>query len=109
VLGTDVFLHNAYGDVMRMHGYRGYHFQFRLVCRCTGIDNANSICADLGVGSRVFNKTYTSETKNEMALTVTQTEPVWIHLNEHGLNEWIPWSKIVAESQQIVANATMKE
>ena len=81
VLGTNVFL---YGDILekiKKLGYTGSHRQFRLVCKCRGIADANRKCKDIGFNRNVFEKGWYSETGNLEELSLCEKEDIWITID----------------------------
>ena len=88
MLGTDCFL---YGDMLnkaRELGLkRNYNSnQVRIICGCTSMADANRKCEALGLGSRVFESGYTTETGNEKELSLAMDGSVWVKLDSSYVN-----------------------
>lgn len=93
VLGTNIFLSgDKYRHVVELGGDRNNRNQFRIICKCRGLKNANEKCAALGLGKNVFSKSYTSETGNKKELKLCEESDVWICIKPSGIingSEWI--------------------
>ena len=60
-----------YGDSykkLKELGYKGYHNQFRIVCKAKSMAEANRIAEGYGLGSKVFQRDYTCETGNDLEI-----------------------------------------
>ena len=66
--GTNVSLSGNQLKKIRELGYKGYHSQFRIVCKAKSRAEANRIAESLCLGKKVFNPAYTSETGNKTEL-----------------------------------------
>lgn len=54
VLGTNVMVGIEVLNKMREKGYSGHRSQFRIICKCRGITDANRKCKNLGLHDRAF-------------------------------------------------------
>ena len=63
--GTNISLYGEYNKKIHELGFKGYHNQFRIVCKAYSMAEANRIVADLGICDKAFNKDFTSETRNK--------------------------------------------
>ena len=77
-LGTFTLLYGNWLDKLIKLGYKGTHRQFRIVCKCHSMAEANRICEGYGLGSKVFLSKYTSETGNDKELELLQNTNVII-------------------------------
>ena len=66
--GTNTFLYGDMFDKIEKLGYKGYHNQFRVVCKAKSMAEANRIAESYGLYKNVFTKAYTSETGNAIEL-----------------------------------------
>lgn len=62
---TNIMYHN---NKIRDYGYKGYHNQFRIVCKAISMAEANKIAKSLGLSDKSFNRGYTTETGNVIEL-----------------------------------------
>lgn len=81
VLGTDINIGGCMLDYIRSRGYTGHHNQFRIICKCTSIYDANKKCSVAGLGDGVFVQKYTSETGNVRELELAEQEDMVKYLN----------------------------
>ena len=72
VLGTEIFLYNKMVEAIKAFGYKGNHGQFRIVCKCKSMADANRKCAAAGLGDKVFRSGWCSETGNVNALAAVE-------------------------------------
>lgn len=80
VLGTDTFVSNKVFEKIKERGYTGTSHQFRIICKCRGIADANKKCSILGIGDKIFTRAYTSETGNTVELELCETEDIWFRI-----------------------------
>jgi len=66
--GTNIFLYGDMLDKIRQLGYKGYHNQFRVVCKAKSKSEANRIAEGYGLGKDVFRPGYTCETGNNIEI-----------------------------------------
>lgn len=52
--------------------------EFRLICKCRGVVDANRKCHELGFREKTFDRNRTSETGNKEELELCETEDIWI-------------------------------
>lgn len=95
VLGTDINIGGIMLDYIRERGYTGTHNQFRVICKCTSLYDANKKCAAAGLGSNVFVQRYTSETGNKMELELTEKEDIWIGTDKFHGDVWVSASELL--------------
>lgn len=89
---------SIYGDMnkkIRKLGYKGFHNQFRIVCKAKSMAEANRKAESYGLGKKVFQPNFTSETGNEIELTMTDKYGFIISLNGTSGNEYIDIKSIV--------------
>lgn len=55
-----------------------HHNQFRVICRCRGIADANRKCEAEGLGAKVFLPGWSSITGNKIELELCEAEDIWI-------------------------------
>ncbi|MDD5022019.1 MAG: hypothetical protein PHR82_07855 [Endomicrobiaceae bacterium] len=94
VLGTDVSIGGRMLDYIRERGYTGTHNQFRIICKCTSLYDANKKCSAAGLGDKVFVQRYTSETGNKIELELAEKEDIWIGTDKYHGNVWISASEL---------------
>lgn len=68
--------------------------EFRVICKCRGIDDANRKCHELGFREKTFIKNRTSETGNKTELELCETEDVWIVKNSGCKQKYISISQL---------------
>lgn len=81
VLGTNTFLYGDILDKMRERGYSGTHNQFRIICKCRGISDANKKCKEIGLHDRIFSSAFSMETGNKTELELCEKEDIWFSIN----------------------------
>ena len=86
VIGTEAFLPKNLADIMREYGYKGTHNQFRIICKCRGIKDANQKCIEAGFFNDIFYRGYTSETANEKELELCEQKEIWIAVDGVGIS-----------------------
>ncbi|MEY8001575.1 hypothetical protein AB8U03_15505 [Clostridium sp. Mt-5] len=79
--GTYINLHGLMLKKIRKLGYKGYHAQFRIVCKAKSRAEANRIGEKYGLGEKAFVPNYTSETANETAINMADKYGLTICLN----------------------------
>lgn len=94
VLGTDIFLDNNKAAVLRQHGYKGTHNQFRIICKCRGIDDANRKCKEIGLCDGVFRRDWASQTGDKAELALCEEYDIWIKVEFAG-NEYVRADEVV--------------
>jgi hypothetical protein len=62
-----IIIGNQYKKLIEL-GYKGYHNQFRVVCKAKSIEEANRIAESYNLGSKVFRRDYTCETGNALEI-----------------------------------------
>lgn len=93
VLGTIAYIPPAYKK--KVEEYTGRELtrnEFRVICKCKGINDANKKCAELGFRSTLFSRAYTSETGNETEVSLCEKEDVWVAPNISGKPQYVPIS-----------------
>lgn len=87
--GTNTNIYGAMNKKMHELGYKGFHNQFRIVCKAKSMAEANRKAESYGLGKKVFQPNYTSETGNEIELNLADKYDFIICLNGTGGNEYI--------------------
>ncbi|MCM1235673.1 MAG: hypothetical protein NC489_36725 [Ruminococcus flavefaciens] len=87
VLGTNTFLYGDLLDKMHDRGYSGVHNQFRIICKCKGIANANRKCKEIGLHNKIFTSNFTTETGNKIELELCEKEDVWFSINGTNISD----------------------
>ena len=81
VLGTNVIL---YGNILykaRELSADIHNSQYRIICGCKSRADANRQCAAAGLGDRVFQPDYTSETGNDKELNIAGQGGIFVKVN----------------------------
>lgn len=78
ILGTTVFLYGDMLSAVRSFGYADNKRQFRVICKCRGMKDANEKCIKAGLGSRIFIPGFTTETGNEEEAAMCEQEDIWV-------------------------------
>lgn len=73
--GTNIMIYGEENKKLRELGYKGFHNQFRIVCKAKSRAEANRMAEGYGLGKNVFHPDYTSETGNVIEIEMA---------NEHG-------------------------
>lgn len=94
VLGTNIMIGGEKLDTLRKMGYKGYHSQFRIICKCKSMAEANRKCEALGFYKKVFSKDYSCETGNKLELELCEIEDVWICLDGTIGNRYVKASEL---------------
>ena len=85
VLGVDCGLPTKYLKKMEeICGRKFYHNQFRIICKCKSMADANRKCAEAGLNDKMFVSNWCSETGNEIELQLCEKEDIWISKNGVG-------------------------
>lgn len=86
VIATNIFLGSDLGDKLKKLGYTGTHNQFRIICKCKSMADANRKLHALIGREQVFKSGWTSETGNKRELTLCETADVWIEYRDSNLD-----------------------
>ena len=87
ILGSCVIIYGKLLEALKLRGYNGTHNQFRVVCRCTGLKDANEKLLSVGIGARTpFRKDYTGETGNKTELEYANKSEIGIAVCVNGVN-----------------------
>lgn len=98
VLGTTTYLHGKQLDRMKELGYKGTHGQFRIICKCRGMADANKKCEALGMQDKVFRYGWYSETGNKKELELCETKDIWFSIDGTlNLGNYVPAEEIFCE------------
>lgn len=84
VLGTTLFVYHEMLTILRECGYQGENRQFRLICKCKSVADANRKCEAAGLGEKVFRPGWYSVTSNKVELNVCETTDIAIGFNQMG-------------------------
>ena len=66
--GTLTMIGGKEADKLKELGYKGTHYQFRIVCKAKSMAEANRKAEYYGLGKNVFQSNYTSETGNTLEI-----------------------------------------
>lgn len=94
VLGTNIMIGGDKLDKLKELGYKGCHSQFRIICKCKSMAEANRKCEGLGFYKNTFSKSYSCETGNKLELELCESEDVWICLDGTIGNRYIKAKEI---------------
>lgn len=84
ILGTTASIRGNMLKTLRALGADEHHSQFRIVCKCRGLADANRKCEKLGLGYHLFVRDYIAETLNKHEVTLCEKEDVWIRIGQNG-------------------------
>lgn len=98
VLGTNILLGGKQLNRMKELGYKGSHNQFRIICKCRGMADANRKCQALGAHENIFRRGWYSETGNKKELELCESKDVWISVDGPGCSEnYVPAEEVFCE------------
>lgn len=72
VLGTTASLNQDMLRAMEAFGFKSAHNQYRIICKCKSLAEANRKCAAIGLGQKVFRSDWCSETGNVTELEICE-------------------------------------
>lgn len=83
VLGETITLHGDLLDLLEDNGFHNFRNQTRIICKCTGVRDANEKCKALGwfLTGNLFNKSYTIETFDRTELNLCEKSDVWLQID----------------------------
>lgn len=84
VLGTTLFVYHEILTILRECGYQGESRQFRLICKCKSMADANRKCEAAGLGQKVFRPGWFNETGNKAELEFCESTDIAIRLDQTG-------------------------
>lgn len=79
--GTYTMIYGSMNKELRKLGYKGSHNQFRVVCKAKSMAEANRIAEGYGLGKKVFESAYTSETGNEKEIELADKYGFIVNIN----------------------------
>ncbi len=80
VLGTDAVIIGSKLNKLRELGVPEHKRQFRVICGCTGLADANRQCEAAGLSNRTFHRNFSTETRNSKELEVAGNGGLFISL-----------------------------
>jgi len=81
-LGTNVFINGRRLKALKEFGYKGFHNQFRIICLCKSVADANKKCEEAGFGYKVFRQGWYSTTGNKKEMEVCDKQGVAIRVDQ---------------------------
>jgi hypothetical protein len=85
VLGTEAFHFGGKRlEAMRAFGYVGTHGQFRIICKCKSMADANRKCAAAGLGEKIFRSDWCCETGNATELAICEQSDIAFCVDRSG-------------------------
>jgi hypothetical protein len=66
--GTLAIIGGGKANKLKELGYKGTHYQFRIVCKAKSMVEANRKAESFGLGTKVFRSNYTCETGNKLEI-----------------------------------------
>ncbi len=80
VLGTNAVIRGSKLNKLRELGVPKHERQFRVICGCTSLADANRQCEVAGLDNRTFQRNFSSETGNSKELEVAGNGGLFISL-----------------------------
>ena len=80
VLGTNTVIIGSKLKKLRELGAPKHERQFRVICGCTGLADANRQCEAAGLDNRTFQRSFSSETGNSEELEIAGNGGLYIKL-----------------------------
>ncbi len=80
VLGTAAIIRGKYLQKLHEMGVPAHKVQFRVICGCTSIADANRQCEAAGLNNRTFESGYTAETANDKELELAGNGGLFIEI-----------------------------
>ncbi|MCD7996439.1 MAG: hypothetical protein LUH21_04310 [Clostridiales bacterium] len=96
VLGTDVFLTGSTLDKLKEKGHTGSRNQFRIICKCKSMADANRKVKPITNIDKTFVTNYCAEAGNKKELELFEHEEVWVRVDQTGDN-YISMSELLDE------------
>ena len=84
VLGTTASIRGKALQILKELGADDHHAQFRVICKCRGLADANRKCEALGLGYNLFHRDYCTETGVQHEIDLCEKEDVWIRNGNNG-------------------------
>ncbi len=81
VLGTTAVIRGKYLQKLHEMGAPAHNTQFRVICGCTSMADANRQCEAAGLDYRTFQSDYTMETANEKELELAGESGLFIEIS----------------------------
>ncbi len=81
VLGTNAVIIGSKLNKLRELGVSEHERQFRVICGCTGLADANRQCEAAGLDDRTFQRNYSAETSNSEEIKIAGNGGVFIRLS----------------------------
>lgn len=91
---------NIYGDMnKKIHqlGYKGFHNQFKIVCKAKSMAEANRKAENYGLGQKVFKTDYTSETGNKLEIEMADKYGFIVSIDGTSGNKYVSIDKILEQ------------
>lgn len=82
ILGTECTVPRIWRERLERLGFSNSGRQLSIICKCTGITDANRTCQSVGLGDRIFHPDYSAESTNTEAIRVL--ENAVIAFSPHG-------------------------
>ena len=96
VLGTDIFLTGKTLDKLKEKGYTGSRSQFRIICKCKNMADANRKVKPITNIDKTFVTNYCAETGNKKELELCEQEDVWVCV-KRSKDNYVPMSELLDE------------
>jgi hypothetical protein len=81
-LNTNTFITGNRLKALKELGYKGFHNQFRIICLCKSVADANKKCEEVGFGYKVFRQGWYSETGNKKEIEVCDKYGIAIKIDQ---------------------------
>lgn len=96
VLGTAAIIRGKYLQKLHEMGAPAHKDQFRVICGCTGIADANRQCEAAGLNNKTFQSGYTSETGNSKELELAGNGGLFVEI---AYNRYVSVEELLPKGQ----------
>ena len=101
VLGTNKNLYTDMINALKELGFTGNHNQFRIVCKCKSVADANRKCEAAGLGDKVFRSGWYSETGNKAELAICETTDIAICVDRTMGGEYVTIEQVKEKMEEM--------
>lgn len=101
ILGTACTVSSIWRERMERMGFSQPRRQLSIICKCTGIADANQKCKSAGLGDRIFHSDYSTEASNEEAIRVLENSSIAFSPHGH-YNTYVTIEQLLETDRTIV-------